>query len=91
MRSHHHCTVTEPPRIEDGAVVFPVIYDPSGRAFACRMRGFGQVEVDPIPHDATTIPDAEARARVAEEARDFAEENRDEFARLFAELDRANR
>lgn len=80
------CTVSTPPVIEAGRVVFTMVHEATGRVFRCAMAGPASVEVTPLPSDATTWPEGETRAEVAEAALDYERENLELFRELFAEL-----
>ena len=84
-----HCSISAPPRIEDGKVVLLVVYEPTGQVFRCELTSFDDVVVVALPPDLTPSPDGDARGEAAEAAVLHARENQDEFVHMFAELQRA--
>lgn len=80
------CSLSEPPRLEEGKVVLHVVHEPSGQVFRCELSNFDDVVVDTEPRDLTPSPEGDARGEAAEAALEYARENRDEFAQLFAQL-----
>ena len=82
------CSITTPPRIQDGSVVFMIVHEPSGEVFTCRMRSADDVNVSLAPAGFTPHADGDTRAAVAEAALHYARENA-EFEPLFAELSKS--
>ncbi len=80
------CTVSTPPTVEDGCVVFTVVHNDSGRVFRCVMSGPTSVEVTPLPRDVTPWAEGEARALVAEHALDYERDNPELFRQLFDQI-----
>lgn len=79
------CSMTAPPRIEEGAVVFLLLHHPSGEVFSCRMKSPDDVSLTMMPGGLTPHADGETRGIVAEAALLYAREN-PEFEPLFAHL-----
>ncbi len=84
------CTVSTPPVIEDGRVVFSIVHQDSGRVFRCVMSGPTSVEVTAVPRDMTPWAEGEVRALVAEHALDYERDNPELFSELFAQIVPAN-
>ena len=91
LRVMKNASVESEPEIEDDAVVLRVVIeDPSledsGGVFVCRLRGFGDVTVERFPRDVGPTPDGRLRALAAITAVEYAVENHDTLAALFAKL-----
>ncbi len=81
-----HCEVVDPPRVEDGFVVLRVVDNRTHHVFACRMKAFGDVVVEPVMSDNVARPSATERAEVAEFVRAYAEQRDSHFDGLFSLL-----
>ena len=79
------CSITTPPRIEEGAVVFMILHEPSGEVFRCRMVSADDVNLALAPSGFTPHADGDVRGAVAEAALLYSRQNA-EFEPLFAEL-----
>ena len=89
-------TVESEPEIDGDAVVLRVaIEDPaaddSGGIFVCRLKDFGDISVERFLRDQAPGADGRLRALAAITAMEYAAENHDVFARLFATLDGAQK
>ena len=85
-QSLYNCEVIDAPRVEDDAVVLRVLDDRTKHVFVCRMKGFGNVTVEPELRENVPAPSAEERAEVAEFVIAYAEERDGHFEGLFSLL-----
>src|SRR5690606_36853914 len=69
------CSITTPPRIEEGAVVFMILHEPSGEVFRCRMVSADDVNLALAPSGFTPHADGDVRGAVAEAALLYSRQN----------------
>jgi riboflavin-specific deaminase-like protein len=85
--------IASEPEIDAGTVVLRVVVEnpdegETGSVFVCRMHGFEDVTVEAFPEGLAAAASGESRAAAAEAVHQYAIENRERLAGLFAALEK---